>query len=167
MTKSLIPLAVALLSIPTVGAARDDRLKFPIKEAISTPAAKAKLPPGVSFYFGDVPHPEVMESFGQTIVNLKTNAVGKSDLTACQWVFLSVLIELQKRARDVGGNAVVNIESYYKKEIFKSDTEFMCGAGAVIAGVAFRGTIVKLCSEPASGAVPGPATLPAEVAPGK
>ena len=157
MRKTLAALAMVLLAIPAIGAARDDRLTFSINDAMSTPAAREKLRPGVDFYFGSAPHPDVVESLGQTIVNLKTNAFGKSDLAACQWVFLSVLIELQQRAREAGGNAVIDIESYYKKEIFRSDTQFMCGAGSTIAGVAFRGTIVKLRTEPPSPAVPAPA----------
>jgi hypothetical protein len=157
MKNTLAALAMALLVSPAAGTARDDRLTFSIKEAISTPAAREKLHPGVAFYFGSVPHPEVAETLGQTVVNLKTNAFGKSDLAACQWVFLSVLIDLQKRAREAGGNAVIDIESYYKKEIFKSETQFMCGAGATIAGVAFRGTIVKLRVESPAPAAPTPA----------
>ncbi len=148
MRTKLAALAMALLAIPATGAARDDRLKFPIKDAINAPAAHEKLRSDVAFYFGDVAHPAVEKSLGETTVNLKTNAVGKSDRDACEWVFLSVLIDLQKRAREVGGNAVIGIESYYKKEVFKSDTQFMCGAGATVAGVAFRGTVVKLKPAP-------------------
>jgi hypothetical protein len=147
MRTTLAALAMTLLAIPAAGVARDDRLKLPIKDAITAPAAQAKLTSDVAFYFGDAAHPAVEKSLGETIVNLKTNAVGKSDRTACEWVFLSVLIDLQKRAREAGGNAVIGIESYYKKEIFRSDTEFMCGAGVTVAGVAFRGTIVKLAPE--------------------
>jgi hypothetical protein len=164
MRTTLAALAMTLLVIPATGAARDDRLKFSIKDAITTPAAQAKLTSEVSFYFGGVAHPEVEKDLGQVTVNLKTNAVGKSDRTACEWVFLSVLIDLQKRAREAGGNAVVGIESYYKKEVFKSDTEFMCGAGATVAGVAFRGTIVKLAGAPAK--APAPAATP-EAKPGQ
>ncbi len=164
MRTTLAALAMILLAIPATGAARDDRLKFSIKDAITAPAAEAKLTSDVSFYFGDVAHPAVEKDLGETIVNLKTNAVGKSDRAACDWVFLSVLLDLQKRAREVGGNAVIGIESYYKKEIFKSDTQFMCGAGATVAGVAFRGTIVKLApaAKPAAEAKPPTETKPAQ-----
>lgn len=164
MRTTLAALAMILLAIPATGAARDDRLKFSIKDAITAPAAEAKLTSDVSFYFGDVAHPAVEKDLGETIVNLKTNAVGKSDRTACEWVFLSVLLDLQKRAREAGGNAVIGIESYYKKEIFKSDTQFMCGAGATVAGVAFRGTIVKLApaAKPAAEAKPPTETKPAQ-----
>jgi uncharacterized protein YbjQ (UPF0145 family) len=155
---------MTLLAIPATGAARDDRLKFSIQDAITTPVAQSKLTSDVSFYFGDVAHPAVEKDLGQTIVNLKTNAFGKSDRTACEWVFLSVLIDLQKRAREAGGNAVIGIESYYKKEVFKSDTQFMCGAGATVAGVAFRGTIVKLApaAKPATEAKPATDAKPAQ-----
>ncbi len=43
-----------------------------------------------------------------------------------------------------GGNAVINIASYYKKNTVSSDTEFECHAGAVIAGVAMIGDVVTL-----------------------
>ena len=38
-----------------------------------------------------------------------------------------------------GGNAVVNIHSYYKSVPFKSNTEYECGAGKIMGGVALRG----------------------------
>ncbi len=144
MKTTLAAMAMTLLAIPATGVARDDRLMFSIKDAITTPAANEKLRSDVAFYFGGAPHPEVVQKMGETIVNLKTNSIGKSDRVACEWVFLSVLIDLQKRAREAGGNAVIGIESYYKKETFKSETQFMCGAGATVAGVAFKGTIAKL-----------------------
>ena len=40
-------------------------------------------------------------------------------------------------------DAVVNIESNYKNRQFSSETEFECGAGAIMAGVALKGTLVK------------------------
>jgi uncharacterized protein YbjQ (UPF0145 family) len=57
---------------------------------------------------------------------------------------LSALIELRANALEQGGNAVVNIVSYYKKVPFSSPTEYECHAGAFVAGVALKGTIVKL-----------------------
>ena len=56
---------------------------------------------------------------------------------------LSALIELRKRAEMLGGNAVTNIVSYYKKVTFSSPDQFECHAGGVIAGVALKGTFVK------------------------
>ena len=39
---------------------------------------------------------------------------------------------------------MINIKSNYKGDDFSSETEYECGAGAVMGGVAFVGEIVKL-----------------------
>jgi uncharacterized protein YbjQ (UPF0145 family) len=78
------------------------------------------------------------------VSNRKTNAVGKSDEKACNWAFLSAMIALEKRAKQLGANAVVNIVSYYQKDVMSSATEFECHAGAVIAGVALKGDFVNV-----------------------
>jgi uncharacterized protein YbjQ (UPF0145 family) len=54
------------------------------------------------------------------------------------------VIALQQRARKEGGNAVINIVSNYKNVVTSSDTEYVCGAGALMAGVAFKGRVVRL-----------------------
>jgi uncharacterized protein YbjQ (UPF0145 family) len=51
---------------------------------------------------------------------------------------------LQDGARKNGSNAVVAIKSNYKNIETNSATEFMCGAGNMIAGVAFKGQSVQL-----------------------
>ena len=49
----------------------------------------------------------------------------------------------QTRADSEGANAVVNIVSYYKKNVFSSPTEYECHAGAFVTGVALKGMFVK------------------------
>jgi hypothetical protein len=147
MKTTLIVLLGAYLMLPAIANGRDDHLKFPIEGALGTPSAKTKLDPRVKFFFGEKQVPAGSTVIGETVVNRKTNAFGKSDLIACQWVFLSVLLELQDQARKAGGDAVVGIVSYYKKEVYSSERDFMCGAGAIMAGVAFRGSIAKLAAQ--------------------
>lgn len=136
-------LAFSVLFIGSVEA-RDTRVMYSIQEALSQPAAKQKLLSNVPLYFGSQRTPQVVRSLGEYVSNKKTNAFNKSDKEACQWVILSALISLQQRALQEGGNAVVNIKSYYKKNEVSSATEYECGAGALMAGVAFKGTVVKL-----------------------
>jgi hypothetical protein len=140
-------LVLAILAVPASAAARDDRLLFSIADAMSTPAAKAKLDPKVKLYFGTKTPAPVATTMGEVSVSRKTNAFGKTDLAACQWVFLSVVLELQDQARKAGGDAVIEIETNYKHEVMDSPTEFGCGAGAIIAGVALRGKVAKLAVE--------------------
>ena len=52
--------------------------------------------------------------------------------------------ELQERARKEGGNAVVNTTSNYRNEVSESATKYAYGAGAVNAGVALKGDVVRL-----------------------
>lgn len=134
---------LVIFSLPQQTFSRDDRLVFPIGDALSTPEAKDKLK-GIDFYFGNQKHPEVLEDFGEFNTNKKTNAFAKSDKKACEWVFLSALLQLQERARNLNANAVINIKSNYKYREFASETEFECGAGHIMAGVALKGRIVKV-----------------------
>jgi len=136
--------AVATLSSAWPAHARDDKLMFPIAAALETKDAKEKLDGSVKFYFGNQPTPTIITKLGTDVTNQKTNAFGKSDERACNWVFLSAMIQLDKRAKQLGANAVVNIVSYYQKNVMSSPTDFECHAGTVIAGVALRGDFVKI-----------------------
>lgn len=137
-------LATTILLCSTQAVSRDDRQRFSIKEALSTEVAKQKLNAKIRFYFGNQSHGKIAKKFGHFSSNKKTNAFGKSDQQACEWAFLSAMMSLQKRAQSEGGNAVIDIRSNYKNTEFKSDTEFECGAGAIMAGVALTGTVVEL-----------------------
>lgn len=127
--------------------ARDTKHLLPIAIALEQKEAKTRLDGSVKFFFGNQDTPKVLTKLGTDVTNLKTNAVGKSDETACNWVFLSALIQLEKRAKQLGANAVINIVSYYRKEVMSSSTEFECHAGAVIAGVALKGDFVKIADQ--------------------
>jgi hypothetical protein len=122
--------------------ARDSVADYSVDAALAS--EPGKVTPDVALFFAGQKHPVVLQSFGEFATNKKTNAFGKSDMEACQHVFLSAVLELQDRARKQGGNAVVNIKSNYRNELRASPSEFTCGAGAVIAGVALVGDVVKL-----------------------
>ncbi len=124
--------------------ARDDKLMFPVAPALEAKDAKEKLDGSVKFYFGNQETPKILTKLGTDVTNQKTNKFGKSDERACNWVFLSAMIQLDKRAKQLGANAVVNIVSYYQKNVMSSPTEFECHAGNIVAGVALRGEFVKI-----------------------
>lgn len=133
-----------LMIVSSAVDARDTIVRVSVEEAMTTQDAKVKLDVGVRFFFGDQKHAEIVTRIGTYTANKKTNAFNKSDQDACKWAFLSAMISLQDRAIAEGGNAVVNIRSFYKKRDFTSATEFECGAGAMVAGVALVGDVVKL-----------------------
>ena len=139
----LISLIGAALAAPSAYA-RDDRLKFQIQDGLNSSAAQGKINGGVRLFWGDQKFPAPQQTFGTYTTNKKTNALNKSDQEACEINFASAVIALQDRARSEGGNAVVNIHSVYKNVDTSSDTEYDCGAGTFVSGVALRGTVVKL-----------------------
>ena len=145
MTRWTRALACSLLLMGGASAeARDERLMLPIKEALDSPRAQGKISEDVKLFFAGEKYPDPVRQMGTFKSNLKTNAFGKSNREACNWVFLSTVLSLQERARKEGGNAVVDIKSIYKNAVTASPSEFMCGAGNVVAGVALEGTVVKL-----------------------
>ncbi len=143
--KSLLKLAaVAFMLVSLNATARDDHRMLPLKAALDAPAAQEKLDQSIKLFFADQPHPKIERKLGTWPTNKKTNAFGKSDEEACNWVFLTALLTLQERARKEGGNAIVDIKSNYRNIETASATEFMCGVGNIVAGVALKGTVVKL-----------------------
>ncbi|MEQ8326458.1 hypothetical protein [Parvibaculum sp.] len=151
MFKSVNPVKFvlsAVLSMAVLGSvparAADDVFMMPVKPALETPNAKEKLDGSVSFYFGDTPHPKVLENYGEFVSNKKTNAFAKSDAETCQHVVLSNFIEFQERAQSLGGNAVINIKSYFRRNEVKDDSRYECHVGFLMSGVALKGEVVKL-----------------------
>ena len=134
---------VLVLAAPASQAARDERLHFPISEAAATADAKAKLDGSVKFYWGES-HPPVSKQYGTYTANKKTNFFNKSDKAGCEWAWLSAMITMQDRAKQLGGNAVINLHSVYKNQDFVSATEYECGAGSIMGGVALRGDVVRI-----------------------
>lgn len=143
-TFGLAGCALGALLLAGAGQARNTTLKLPINNALTAPAAKERLSGEVKFFFGSQQHPKPAATYGTYTAHRKTNFANKSDREGCEWAFLSAMLVLQQRALAEGGNAVVNIHSYYRKNEFSSETEYECHAGAIIGGVALRGTVVKL-----------------------
>jgi hypothetical protein len=143
-TNKVLAILIGATVIATTAQARDDLLRFPIKDAMETGDAKEKLDSDIRFYFGAQRHPKPLRNFGTFTANKKTNFFNKSDKEGCERAFLSAMITFQDRARREGGNAVVGVKSYYRKNEFSSETEYECGAGNVVGGVTMRGDVVKL-----------------------
>lgn len=135
--------AAVLMSVAAPAAeARDTRYELKIADVMADPRYAQNVPAGIKFYFAGQTAP-AGQNLGEFVTNRKTNSFGKQDEEACTWAMISALKELAERAQTEGGNAVVNIISYYKKKPFSSETLFECHAGAIVAGVALKGEVVK------------------------
>ena len=147
MNKPLIIALAALLAAP-VAYARETRVELPLQELVASADAKAAgIDGSVRFYLAGQKTPSVTSKMGEDVTNKKTNAANKSDEQACRWVALSALKALQEGAKSRGANAVVDIVSYYKKNEFKSASNYECYAGSILAGVALKGTYAKVAGK--------------------
>lgn len=141
-TESLVlAIGIGLLASASV-AARDTRLLLPIDVALKQGRSQGVIDEHFQFRFGKGNHGSG-KTIATEVANRKTNALNKTDVEACNWVFLSALKSLQDGAKSAGGTGVVEIVSYFKKNEFSSSSEFECHAGTLMAGVALKGSYVK------------------------
>ena len=144
MRRFTLMAATALLAVASTAQARDTRVEQSLHELVNSAEARnVGIDGSVKFYLAGE-NVSVLQRLGEDVTNKKTNAANKSDAEACRWVALSALRALQDGAKSRGANAVVDIVSYYKKNEFKSTTNYECYAGAILAGVALKGTYAKV-----------------------
>jgi hypothetical protein len=144
MKHSIYGLAMAVLLLFSADAsARTTIHHLDVANIFNNPEYASQLE-GVSFYFGNTPHAEPVRVIGERRTNQKTNAFNKPDVEACEWVMLSALLRMHSAAVNAGANAVINIQSNFKNDLFVSDTQYSCGAGGIVAGVALIGTLAVI-----------------------
>lgn len=136
-----LPLALLMGASPAfAGKGRNEHINFSIAELMGSAENQALLPTGVKYYFGTQKAP-ISKSIGPTGSSRKSSSFHKSDKVACERAALSVLIALGEDAKSRGGNAVVGIKSNYENNLTSSNETYVCGAGGIMAGVAFSGTV--------------------------
>ncbi|MDO8697543.1 MAG: excinuclease [Pseudomonas sp.] len=143
--KKLSALALIMASLlPALSQARDTVLNLDFAAVVQEATQAGKLDGSVKFYLAGATVPGKVTPLGEQITNKKTNAFNKTDEEACSWALQSALITLQDAAKRVGGNAVVDIVSFYKRKESRSSTTYECHAGTFVGGVALKGQAVSL-----------------------
>src|SRR3954466_11844016 len=89
--------------------AADDVKMHPLTDALNAPAAREKLDKGVKLFFGSQAYPKAQKDLGEWKPNKKTNGFNKSAKEACEWTFLSAILELQERAVKEGGERLIPV----------------------------------------------------------
>lgn len=127
--------------------AADTLMKFPLSEALKSLYDQGVISETIPLYWGDQPHPPVIETYGSYSSSKRTRGLLKSSDEACSWALASVVKVLQERVENEGGNAVINLKSNIKNKPVSSQTEFSCLVGTVVVNVALSGEIVKINSD--------------------
>ena len=146
MRKAIIQLmgsVIVLLTAWPVSACNDKYL-LPISSALQS---AREIPDGsIKFFFGKKETPKIVTPLGSYLTHQRSSTRPSEDAKACNVAFLKALVILQKRAQQLGANAVVNIASYYKNDTLSSATEFECHAG-VSAHVMLKGDLAKIADQ--------------------
>ena len=143
---SLIVLSLSM-SAAIPAHARNVKLILPIAAAMEATGLPDRPTGAVKFFFGNQKSPEILTKVGSYVATPRAAAMSMSDEKACYGALLWTLVALEKRALQVGANAVVNIVSYYEKNEMASATEFECHVGNVIATVWLKGDMVRIAGE--------------------
>ena len=133
---SMILVSVLMAASWLVQAA-DQKGRYPIAPALGLKNTRESLNPDVRLTFGGSAGGKVMGTY------TSNKRARGTDARACNMAFLSAVIALQQKALREGGNAVVNIHSYYKYKKFSSAKEFECATGRAMSAVTLRGTVVQ------------------------
>ncbi len=165
MRKSVVLcLVAAAMAVPAM--ARNTEYKLPLADVLQSPEAKARLDDSVKFYFGEKSMPAGAEPKGFDVISRISNAAklraraaansfgggpppinsGRAtsqqtdDIDDCKIAALDLLVEMQRKAKQVGANAVVDFVSYYRNVTFSSATEYECHAGGTGSHITFKAT---------------------------
>lgn len=135
MKLAQLTVAVAAAFGMSSAMAADEIVKGKIEAGISAgkSSSRDQIKDDIALYFGKQRTPAVEKKIG-TWDSSQTSR-------NCETAFASAIIRLQNRARNEGGNAVINITSGSGDS---SETEFTCTAGRMMKRVRLNGTVVKL-----------------------
>jgi hypothetical protein len=137
---------VAMLAATCAGPAfaGGDVVRITLQSVLDMPEAKAKLDGSVRFYLAGSPTPRILKTGGDDFANEKTTSSASNNERTCRWVTLSDLISFQARAKQMGANAVVDMVSYYHRQVVSDPAEIECHLGPFVTGVALKGVYARI-----------------------
>lgn len=137
-----IGLSVLLMfgTLGTQAVQAEETIILPYSDVVSMPKTQNSLDPSVTLYFGNQLYPNVSSRNGTFYFTRRVNRMFKAVDTTCRSAALAAILDLQKRARDIGANAVVNITSYYNQHPLSGE-KYQCHVGPLSAEVTLKGSL--------------------------
>jgi hypothetical protein len=141
MKLKILMAAVVLAAAPLSRAQAGEVEMHPIAAVLNNAEFAEKIG-HIKFYFGHQHHP-AGKTLGEIKTSGKTNGFNKDGETACQRAMADALIRFAATAQKRGGDAVVDIQTWFGAREEDSETEYVCGSGAFISRVEIKGTIIR------------------------
>jgi hypothetical protein len=98
----------------------------------------------VALYFGAQPHPRVTVALGERKLSLRIARASEDPQESCNRALADAMQRLRAYARELHGNAVINIKTRFHTTETASDTDYTCGVSPSAAAIAVRGDVVML-----------------------
>lgn len=167
--------AALLLAVAGAASARNDKLLLPIEGALSNQGTRQVLARDLPLRFGSasaqgldvlttVQVHAVVDPWGNSSP-YQTRRERLGDAQVCLLAFRKALVDLQQRARSVGGAAISGIVSYYNAVEMDSNAVYECHVGHTRAVVDLRGQVVRAAPVAMAPVVAPPIAAPAATVP--
>lgn len=141
MLKKLI-LMTSLLCLGSFAYAKDEAHHLDFNQAVQNAISKGLIDGQVKFYLAGT-HSSGTVIQKDVVSNKKTNGFAKSAEKSCEHALHSALIHLDKAAKAKGATKVTNIVSYFKKNEYRSTTQYECYKGTAISSVTLKGDLSR------------------------
>lgn len=139
MKRVIVALSLIMASMGVAHA--NDVYHFDFNQAVANAKAKGLIDGTVSFHLAGTGGGQIIKK--DLVSNKKTNGFGKSPEVSCEHALHSALIQFQSSAKANGATKVVNIVSYFRKNEYKSSTQYECHDGKTTTGVTIKGDLAK------------------------
>jgi len=136
-------MGLTLLTLVASAQARNDAYTLSNADVVNDPRFK-QLGSDIALYFAEQTAPKVAQNLGDYAGRKIAKTRGESDQQWCKSAALGALSELRDEAKTRGGDAVVDIHSFYHEAPIPDKTKYECHAGGTGGHVELQGTIVKL-----------------------
>ena len=143
--KTLFLIAAFAVICSAPASAQFAPLIFDPQQALNSDEFKTALGDDVSFYFVGVAPSSVKEQIGEIVLHRATVRRFGSREDTCRRVLLTLLRDFQGRAKDIGANAVINLQSVDIKDPAGDPTMIECLSGNQVQGrITLKGTFAQI-----------------------
>ncbi len=136
--------AILLAGLVYPAEARNVPYRLPLQPLLDSPQFRDSGSSDMMFLFGNTPSVPGISVISSLVVTRKARIPGKADEIACATAMVAALRELRDHAVRQGGNAVVNVNSAFRGNIFSSATDYECHAGSHSVVITLQASIAKV-----------------------
>lgn len=158
------PLGVTLgLSLMAASAmAKNVAVLQPVADVLQLQSTQQLLGPDLRFQYGSTAPTGRDQVLGELTVEGRTDPFGgdgaqrraKGDERACRDAMKAAIAELVLRARKLGANALLNVQSQYQGAPLQHETAYECHVGLTRVVVGLKATAARTASTPEAKAAP-------------